>query len=52
MAIKYIVQAARQGRNWRVAHLLDQFVDEADLPGLLALRQALEGVSPHGHRGS
>ncbi|MFC4962037.1 hypothetical protein ACFPFX_37730 [Streptomyces mauvecolor] len=35
------MSAVHDGRQWRVSILLDRFVPEADLPSLMALRQAL-----------
>jgi hypothetical protein len=40
-AIADIVTAVHDGRQWRVSVLLERFVSEADLPSLMALRQAL-----------
>ncbi|MFH9426115.1 hypothetical protein [Streptomyces sp. NPDC017529] len=40
--IEAIVQAVHDGHDWRIGVLLDRFVSHADLPALLALREALE----------
>lgn len=40
-AIAEIVQAVREGEQWRVSALLDRFVVDADLPALMVLREAL-----------
>ncbi|GAA1897575.1 hypothetical protein GCM10009837_19800 [Streptomyces durmitorensis] len=40
-AIAEIVQAVREDQHWRVGVLLDQFVVDADLAALFALREAL-----------
>ncbi|WP_434587320.1 hypothetical protein [Streptomyces sp. A5-4] len=44
--IDAIVQAVQDGHEWRVDLLLDRFVLGADLPALLALREALEKAAP------
>lgn len=49
-AIADIVEAVYQGRQWRVGVLLEQFVQEADLPSLLALREALSDDVQRGRR--
>ncbi|MFD3517995.1 hypothetical protein [Streptomyces sp. NPDC058657] len=41
-AIEEIVIAVREGHEHRIAVLLEKFTEDADLPSLLALRQALE----------
>ncbi|MGW7067164.1 hypothetical protein ACWGII_14075 [Streptomyces sp. NPDC054855] len=48
-AITEIVQAVREGEQWRIGVLLDRFVVDADLPALIALREALaDAVSRQG----
>ncbi|KOU52308.1 hypothetical protein ADK54_07820 [Streptomyces sp. WM6378] len=50
--IAAIVRAVSDGHGWRTGVLLDRFVVSADLPALLALREALEdGLSDRPRRG-
>ncbi|MGW0552224.1 hypothetical protein [Streptomyces altiplanensis] len=41
-AIEEIVRAVREGHDHRIGVLLEEFTEDAGLPSLLALRQALE----------
>ncbi len=36
------MRAVREGHDQRIGVLLEEFTEDADLPSLLALRQALE----------
>ncbi|WP_406503284.1 hypothetical protein [Streptomyces sp. NBC_00212] len=50
--IAAIVRAVNDGHGWRTGVLLDRFVVGADLPALLALREALDdGLSDQPRRG-